>query len=197
MSIPVLSDKDKSIITQVAFKAAADLMPSDYVEGLSNGDPACRQVFSGLADFLVEELFRLHNQPVGPESATSAVAAAFPGTTAAQEPPAPTYAPVIPLPTAPAAPAAAPAPRPVPAITGASPKEALYQHLFAEAEAEGVDLRTGAGTSSWYNNMKDKRSPKAPDFKHKTLKKDPSDQYTVSLYADGQYVPAWVKQALA
>jgi hypothetical protein len=40
--------------------------------------------------------------------------------------------------------------------------------------------------SQWWDNRLSKKNPKAPDFKHKTLKK--------ALWIQGWYTPEWVKE---
>lgn len=197
-----LSEKDQIISAQVALKAAVEITASDseFAQGLTGPDQdGYRTLFTGLLDFLNDELHRLIQNPAtGTNGAVSAVATAFPGTIAVpptfpQEPPAPVYAPVPQAPQAPQAPAFQPVPVPAPATSA----DEAWQHLFAEAQREGVNLRT-ADTSSWFSNLKPpgKRNPKGPDFKAKNNGPKDDKGEPVALWLSGKNVPAWVKQAI-
>jgi len=175
--------KDTAITVGAAIAVAGRLAAAAAQQGR---DPV--EYFGSVVDAVVEKAIELQAQ--------YAVSDAFPGTTvvAGYTPPTAQVAPQTAAVayTPPAAPtqgnqpAPAPAPQAAPApIPGASDGDpqvaALWTEFFANPNA-------------WYNNMTSKRSPKAPDFKHKT--QGTPETGNKALWANDKKNPSWVAQGL-
>jgi hypothetical protein len=162
--MPTLTDKDIQILKQVAFKAAVD---AAVVDASISGDGFDTDAFEKYTSYFNEQLFGLINSTGGLEAATASVVAAFPGATVTA---------ISEAPSAAAVPAPVPGARP---ISADSSDDELWQDVITNRK-------------DWWDNRNDKRNPKAPDFKHKTIVKG---KYPVGLWFDR--APAWAKEALS
>lgn len=155
-----LTTKDRSIIKQVAFKAAVETLAGvDCDDRLAS--------VKDLAEGFEELLLQMHDEVgIAPlVAATATVTNLFPGSQEVDQ----------------NVTHSRPAPAPVAAttsITADSSKDELWQNLISGQPKGRVN------EAEWYDNRKDKRNPKGPDFKHKTVK---GDKGPVALWLDGQY----------
>lgn len=165
----LLTDKDKSILNQVAFKGAIEA-----IQGADLSESQVRAYFTESFDFLRAELFRVHaeDSPAGSTAeAQTVIASAFPGTTVE---PAPAQPPAASVPVA-----SSPAP-----VPGAAP-------LSADSDPEALWQDLVSHRGNWYDNRGNKKNPAGPDFTHKELKKG---RFKLGLWLKD--APAWAKAQL-
>lgn len=131
-------------------------------------------------------------QPAAPAPVAAAearVQQAFPGTTVV----APPSAGPAPFPAAPA-PAPVPAPAAPAAIPGATQgggndaKEQIWNQFFN-------DIANGVFADQWSDYRVDKKSPRGPDFKHKSWTL-PGEKYPVGLWLSDRSKIGWVDAKL-
>lgn len=163
-----LTEKDRSILKQVAFKASVEVVPD-----IDEATYFAR--VKGMAEAFEEILLQLHDEapisvaPTTVAQAASNVVSMFPGATVEE------VAAVAPV----AAPVAAVASASgAPAITAESGRDELWQNLIVGQPHGRVNER------DWYDNRGNKRNPAGPDFTHKTLKKG---DRKVGLWLGGTY----------
>ncbi|CAH1417747.1 unnamed protein product [Lactuca virosa] len=68
-------------------------------------------------------------------------------------------------------------------------KQKMYAAANGSASTEELWQAFFANPSEWWDNRKNKRSPKYPDFKHKDTGE--------ALWVEGRYNPSWVKSQLS
>lgn len=157
-----LTFRDQSIITQVAAKIAADLT----IASLRSVDPSIEDYVETFG----QTLTTVKDQIIA-EHGVTAVQQAFPGSTVQQEPQAyvPQQAPQQSYTNVPPA---------IPGVQDGDPATAaLWNEFFNDP-------------SKFYDNRRNKKNPKGPDFKHR----DDGDK---ALWVVGKKNPSWVAARLA
>lgn len=161
-----LTDKDQSIITQVAAKITSELVMAAFSNQENTQD-----VVTEFVTFLPQVNEALLEAVTG-----NVVQAAFPGSV----PVAPGGTPYVPnevsIPVASYTPNVPAAPAPIPGVADGDPQVAALWVQYFNNPAD------------FYDNRTNKRNPKGPDFKHKSS----GD----ALWINDKKNPSWVKSRL-
>lgn len=174
-----LTERDRSIVTQVAAKIAADIVVKAYDP--EAGVVAIAADVNEMVGLFVSTTDQI-NQAIQQLIIEQTVTEAFPGSQTLPEAAPSNVVPLRPATEVPnhidPASFSNAMPQGDVAIPGAtqSPTETLWRQYFADP-------------SKWWDNRKDKRKPTAPDFK---LKSDGD----VALWIVGRNTPSWVAGAL-
>ena len=185
----MLTDKDRSIITQTAFKEAGRNLENPLYQAGICGSPedvaSWHSWFSQELDFLTDEIFRKHTEIehfTSTEQASGALQQAFPGaqptttsSTAYVQPQAPYQAPQQPQ-------QYQPAPQQFQAPQQGYQAPPVQSQSMSDQDA-WTDLMNNP--NNWRDMRSQKRGPSSPDYVHAFIKK--SNGKDLALWVNGQF----------